>query len=486
MSEQSDEDEDLLVFNLFEEPSLSNRLQIGFACSDQFTQTFNHEIMDIKQISLSVSDLQEEIKKARNDLIFIEKSFRSVYEEQIEVIAYHLQTRLIQKMQELQKMYEERVFTVRRSCKQQLQDSLVKISAYYKKYYNSQVMKISKRNEQAKEIENKTCGETLLKSELEKLKEELKERKGEVKELNQQIMKLSSNSQPIQFSFEDDMLQQRNQFLENELNDTVEKIQNMHDELMLKESNIKVLQKDLTQSQMQLRKMQGELDKVLVKQKKETEKTSKKENKIIQVSGLDKSDERSPKEVESQMITLMKRKHEQEEQESKEKLEDIERKTANILSNKDKEIEDLRNQLLDLKRKENEKLMEVERTVATREQIKFINMNQSWEKKFEILRASLHAIKDESYLRGQLHKQAMNMKYATVSYDDDNFSAHLDEFRHLERNDQWSAQKIATPRFDKDPKQEDQDEADDNDEDVMDFLPLPNFGSFMSPPSPQI
>merc|ERR1719423_249547 len=101
-------------------------------------------------------------------------------------------------------------------------------------------------------------------------------------------MKLSSNSQPIQFSFEDDMLQQRNQFLENELNDTVEKIQNMHDELMLKESNIKVLQKDLTQSQMQLRKMQGELDKVLVKQKKETEKTSKKENKIIQVSGLDK------------------------------------------------------------------------------------------------------------------------------------------------------------------------------------------------------
>jgi hypothetical protein len=44
--------------------------------------------------------------------------------------------------------------------------------------------------------------------------------------------------------------------------------------------------------------------------------------------------------------------------------------------------------------------------------------NQTWEKKFEILKQQLHSIKDEMYLRQTLRKQTTNSKlsYASVAY----------------------------------------------------------------------
>lgn len=52
-------------------------------------------------------------------------------------------------------------------------------------------------------------------------------------------------------------------------------------------------------------------------------------------------------------------------------------------------------------------------------QQRLIRINSQWEKKFNILRASLHALKDESYVRMQLQKQAATLKYASISYGPD-------------------------------------------------------------------
>ncbi|KAM9308120.1 uncharacterized protein C10orf67 homolog, mitochondrial [Gastrophryne carolinensis] len=43
-------------------------------------------------------------------------------------------------------------------------------------------------------------------------------------------------------------------------------------------------------------------------------------------------------------------------------------------------------------------------------------LNKTWEKKFEILKQSFHAIKDEMFLRQSLHRQAMSLPRVSVSY----------------------------------------------------------------------
>lgn len=42
--------------------------------------------------------------------------------------------------------------------------------------------------------------------------------------------------------------------------------------------------------------------------------------------------------------------------------------------------------------------------------------NETWEKKFDILKHSLHAIKDEMYLRQNLQKSSVNLAYASIAY----------------------------------------------------------------------
>jgi len=50
---------------------------------------------------------------------------------------------------------------------------------------------------------------------------------------------------------------------------------------------------------------------------------------------------------------------------------------------------------------------------------RMVKMQKQWEKKFAILKASMHALKDEAYIRMQLQKQAASLKYASVSYGAD-------------------------------------------------------------------
>ncbi|CAG5127558.1 unnamed protein product, partial [Candidula unifasciata] len=45
--------------------------------------------------------------------------------------------------------------------------------------------------------------------------------------------------------------------------------------------------------------------------------------------------------------------------------------------------------------------------------------HKSWEKKFAILQQSMFALKEESYLRQTLQKQASQIHVATVSYSND-------------------------------------------------------------------
>ena len=75
---------------------------------------------------------------------------------------------------------------------------------------------------------------------------------------------------------------------------------------------------------------------------------------------------------------------------------------------------------------EMEDTLQMQRTIQEQKnqiavlQQRLIRINSQWEKKFNILRASLHALKDESYVRMQLQKQAATLKYASISYADNN------------------------------------------------------------------
>jgi hypothetical protein len=64
-----------------------------------------------------------------------------------------------------------------------------------------------------------------------------------------------------------------------------------------------------------------------------------------------------------------------------------------------------------LQRIEKEQKEEIARLKADLERL-----NKTWQMKFAVLQRTLHAVKDESYLRTSLHRQSSRLHHATVTY----------------------------------------------------------------------
>lgn len=529
-----DEEVDLLAIDFFGEgrcghfaPSLADNLQIGVVQSDQYTQTNVDEILDIKLVTESVKDLKKEMAEARKEFKFIEQVMSATFEDQIEVKAFQLQSRLMERMQNLQKLHEKRIDVVRRSYKQQLQDALVKIAAQYKTYYET------KRNDVPAEFsklttEDKTSKYIIaeLQKDLQKVRTEMEEKDTEIMQLKQDLM-AASLSQDRMFventsSQIDEMIDEKNR----ELDESNKKAHAMKSSIEKLQKEINQLNQNLRSKDREVHTLHGEvanLQKKIAKQAavkpelshskpikhaapKPTPKPSKVHQTTTQVGGVDSD------KYEAVLNELMSVREEMDQKVQEAVVAERNQNNVAIL-NLRKDVAALTDKIELSERGHEKQIVEIERHAIVKERNRWLKMQKRWEKKFNILRASLHAIKDEAYVRGQLQKQTVNIKYASVNYagaaDPLYFDSPSPQHSYFERRtspnrDSLQSRRVSHPLPAKQLAEviaeeekylplaeveaffkDDQDPIDDDDdENYAKLVPLPdkpNFGSYMPP-----
>ncbi|XP_062569972.1 uncharacterized protein C10orf67, mitochondrial-like isoform X2 [Saccostrea cucullata] len=185
----------------------------------------------------------------------------------------------------------------------------------------------------------------------------------------------------------------------NQLNTNLEKERIMVDQLKYEAEETKKLaekEKQSSKSQMAL-----EAEALLAKQKQEMQRMMEEQIRKAkeEAENARQEEARSLKESESSKLKLLMDQKKLLEQELMQ-----ERKKNSVKTHEEVDVEKY-------KRLEQKLRDEIARLKKEIERI-----HRTWEKKFAILQQSLHALKDESYIRQTLQRQAASLHHAAVSY----------------------------------------------------------------------
>nr|CAB3228483.1 trichohyalin-like [Phallusia mammillata] len=424
-NESMDHDGDVLAMEFFGDefekslrPSLADKLQVGFLTSDQFTQTNDTEILDIKQMTDTVRTLVEDMATLKRDLQFSKQVLKAAFEEKLQNKAFDLYSKVNDRLRDLQDIHEERVAVVRRSFKQQLQDALVKMASQYKKYYEAKL---------AGKLTATDSSST--KRKIANLEAQLDQNQSVIQMLEVQIEKLKAEleAQPEQTEIkidtsELDSMQDQNNSLQAEISQLNDKIDDLTTSLEFREDKIKQLGLEIMEGKTELEKERETTQRLAhqieeLKKKMDNAKMNALQeldrqklalerdmaSKLADNEAVSASAARERAKIVEEMEAKMERRLLEERKKYELKLA-LEREEA---QKKNRAIEDSKSM---------EKILEQQRHEIQVLKMRLIKSQKQWEKKFAILRASLHALKDESYIRLQLQKQAATLKYASISY----------------------------------------------------------------------
>nr|XP_022309746.1 uncharacterized protein C10orf67, mitochondrial-like isoform X10 [Crassostrea virginica] len=188
----------------------------------------------------------------------------------------------------------------------------------------------------------------------------------------------------------------------NELTANLEKEKIMIDQLKHEaEETKKLAEKEKQSSKNQMALEAEALNSDLAKQKQEMQRIMEEQIRRAKEEAENARNEeaKSLKEAESSKLKLLMEQKKLLEQElMQERKKNSTKSQEEVDAEKYKKVEQkLRDEILRLKK-------EIER------------IHRTWEKKFAILQQSLHALKDESYIRQTLQRQAAALHHAAVSY----------------------------------------------------------------------
>ncbi|XP_067219513.1 uncharacterized protein C10orf67 homolog, mitochondrial [Chanodichthys erythropterus] len=373
----ANEAEDVLISKEIEEIrrySLSHQLRTGFFGQDACVQTDESELPNIKILAADTTNLMKEMHVLKEDTEKKLKIIRVQYETKLQEESDALYTRMNEKIKNLENCYKEKLSVLRRSYQQQLSDAM-------------QVIKASYKNK-----EDTVCDVT--DGRVKDLLSELQEKNLRIECISEQLKKYEIGTDGAEDP-EKSRLKSENEKLKDNIDLLHVELEEIHRALESKEQslalNLEQLKSEADDSKKALQelaseheqlKMQLNFERESGREKiKQIKEEMKKEIACIEASRLkEKAEIEKQKRGEPTTMELLG------DAEPVQKIKDH-RKTEAVLK---KEIERLNKQLC--------------------------ISNQVWEKKFEILRQSFHAIKDEMFLRQTLQRQEAILHNASVSF----------------------------------------------------------------------
>ncbi|XP_056007710.1 uncharacterized protein C10orf67, mitochondrial-like isoform X7 [Ostrea edulis] len=379
-------------------PNIADQHKVGFFTLDRCSQTEVSEVVDLKEMTEVLQILLQDVTNLRRDINLTKHVMQADYESKLQEKSLELYVRINEKVKELERIHEDRVSTVRRAFRQQLSDAIARVAVLYNKNLESKIKKEKRKQEEGQDKHDEKYKEmqaTIQRNEtvIQMLKMQLAQfqqrRNSEVESIEE--LSVKSKSPSVNEEFE---------ALKEECDGLHRRVDRLEEALDIKDNENVNLMEQVNQLNSNLEK-----EKIMVDQLKyEAEETKKlaekeKESSKSQAENARLEEARSLKEAEGGKIKLLMDQKKQLEQELMQERKKNSTKSQEVVDEeKYKKVEQkLRDEILRLKK-------EIER------------IHRTWEKKFAILQQSLHALKDESYIRQTLQRQAAALHHAAVSY----------------------------------------------------------------------
>ncbi|XP_066483720.1 uncharacterized protein C10orf67 homolog, mitochondrial [Tiliqua scincoides] len=411
--------------------SISDDLRIGFAISDHATQTDTNEIRELKEFTASTRMLLNFANSIYDDFAMYKTILKAQYEEKIQEHAFRLWQDINDRLQYVEDFYKQKEAKMRHSFQQQLCDALAILRTNYTKYFQIEEGKTGKDEE--------TLGEKL-----DRLRTKIEEQAALITSLEEDLLNYKMKETKRDKDIEKELLQQENWEFKQQLTSLNEKMTRLQE-------NVKRKEKDQVELETEIRNMQDkrERDMKTIEKLMNTQEILKLEldrekqrvlSKALEVKeaqdAVQKLKEASASPVQklpsSEGIKQAKKgkggkkagkgetKQQREAREAAEKeaaakeaaakeaaAREAAAKEKYLGSSQDLETEILmlQNEIKRLKKSE-----EKARLQARRLEHEIRHSSQAWEMKFEILKRSLHAIKDEMFLRQSLRQSSKSRR----------------------------------------------------------------------------
>lgn len=444
-------------------PALADSTKIGFFSLDRASQTETSEIVDLKEMTEVLQILLQDVANLRRDINFTKHVMQADHDSKLQEKSLELYCRINERVVELEKMHQDRVNSLRKAFRQQLADAIARLSVHFSKNLQSKMTRertkqksdLADREEKFKEMQA-----TILRNEgvIQMLKTQLQQQQMKQQEEEEErfmerrfVMDESSSHKSkssrgsgspmvprVDSALQEDLNRAQEELEESnkKLEKSNKKISRLEEALDIKDDEILTLHKEmdsmkeqLERSDIMVEQLKHEHSELIEAAAKEKENTKKMADDML---GNQKEE---MKRMMDEQLRLAK-------QEATEKArEEAERASSSEKSRVDQmqaQIADLEKRLAKEKEKkagtapaapaapapdtsskasrESEDRLRAE---ITRLQAEVEKAHRTWEKKFAILQQSMHALKDESYLRQTLQRQAAQLHQAAVSYAHD-------------------------------------------------------------------
>ncbi|XP_070989730.1 uncharacterized protein C10orf67 homolog, mitochondrial [Oncorhynchus clarkii lewisi] len=394
--------------------SLGNQLRVGFFGPDASVQTDVSELPTVKLLSDHTAELIKNMDTLKKDIFLKIKFIQAHYESKLQQEAESLYTSMNDKVKSLENHHKEKVKVIRRSYQQQFNDAIHVIRGSYKNYY-------LKKGENVAAVASET-------GRLKDLMNEIQEKNLKITCMSEQLREYEERVfTKISCEAVDDpdkeWLRQENQKLQDDIDSMHIVMDQVRNSLEAKEQqledlahNLNDVKAKLEDEKKALQKMTSDYDhlKVQLSIEKDTARNKMKslkqelEKEIQIIEDFRKSEKLAVEKEVNEKLSAEKEKQKREvlAQEAVLKAQAAEEQPVVAEGG-----EELIQQLNELKKMETLQKQDIEKL-----QKQLFRCNGIWEKKFEILKASFHAIKDEMFLRQTLQRQAASLQHASVNY----------------------------------------------------------------------
>jgi hypothetical protein len=433
--------------------ALSSKLTIGTFRQDRNTQT-ESEIVDLKELISTARMLDKTTDEIISKQDVVNESIKDYYQQQISKKSSEIYARVNVALEKMEQVYREEIGHIRRAKRQELDNAIGKLREEYETYYEAELRKrlkevpklgapaagdslalegsmheadwreklefVMAENAQLREqlefnqtpqvivdtsaADKANAQNKKLQGEMGKMQADLENTKKELVQAKRDLERFEAAKRQLQQQVKAE--QEQNKKLQNQIREMEKKIQDLGEEHKKEISKLK------KEHSSEISKLNSEWETRMKSQADEYEKkiTETKERALAQITSLEIELTNAQNQAQAMNSKLSKmNKNLASMHDEKEK--------ANAMAKKaeaDAHATTVSGDSNDL-RAANQRIAELEKSLEkSRREIE--KMNRNWEKRFRILRASMHEIKNESFVRRRLEYQPMALHTAKMNY----------------------------------------------------------------------
>ncbi|KAJ7322246.1 hypothetical protein JRQ81_018533 [Phrynocephalus forsythii] len=400
--------------------SISDNLKIGFAISDHATQTDTSEIGDLKEFIVTTRHLLQFANSLCDEFAMYKNILKVQHEEKIQEHASSLWLAMSDRLKYIEEFYKQKEVKMRQSFQQQLCDVLAILRAQYQKYFC---------------IDNEIdeSGEETVAERMARLRNKLEVQDTMIQSLEEELQEYKDRERlPPDRELERELFLQENRELKEQTANLLEKLARFQETVKRREKERADLETEMKCMQERKERDMKTIEKLMTTQEILKLELDREKQRVLAKA-------REVKEAQDAVAKLMQgsahaiRKISSVHEDTAEKgRKALKGKAAKGATAKETAVKEVATKAADAAKEAEEKdvawesdvdraaerkafqdeikrLKKAEQDAKMRAQRLQQDMNhsgRSWQMKFEILKKSLHAIKDEMFLRQSLRHSA--------------------------------------------------------------------------------